>query len=112
MTTDAERCREGHALERLDPEIVRGQRRRQRRGEGPDFADGVGIGVGAVDLVALTQQVDEVAAHSAAGVDDAVAGRDAPAQDLVEQIDVDRAELCGKCPVPVIRDIIPGRGIP
>ena len=45
------------------------------------------------DVEAVREQVDEVAPVAAAGVEHAHAGRDPPAQQLVEQIDVDVAEL-------------------
>ena len=64
-------------------------------GTRPDRAvgDGLPFGVGGIDLIALSQHVDEVAARAAAGIEDAHAGSDASVQQLVEEVDVDLAEL-------------------
>src|SRR5213078_4576708 len=68
----------------------------EMRGEAADRVDGARVGVGAADGVAFAEEVDEVAAAAAAGVEDAHAGRDAAAQELIEQVDVDAAELLGQ----------------
>ena len=46
-----------------------------------------------VDVEALAQQVDEIASAATAGVEHAHARADPAAQQLVEQVDVDVAEL-------------------
>ena len=66
---------------------------RQPRGELAHGADGVGVLIDGVDVAASAQQIDEIAAPAAAGVEDTIAWRDAAAQQLIEQIDVDPAEL-------------------
>ena len=54
---------------------------------------GLRVRVGAVDFVAFPEEVDEVPSAAAAGVDDTHSGRDAPLEELVEEVDVDLAEL-------------------
>ena len=51
------------------------------------------IAVAAGDVVPFAQQVDEVAPAAAAGIDDPHAPGDPAAQELVEYVDVDVAEL-------------------
>ena len=67
--------------------------RRERRGQRAHLRDRAGIGIVAAHVVALAQQIDEIAAAAAAGVEHAHAGRDAAAQQLIEHVDVDVAEL-------------------
>src|SRR5262245_29417819 len=54
------------------------------------------VGVGTVDFIPFAKEVDEVTPAPAAGVEDAHAGRDAAAQELIEEINVDGAELLGE----------------
>ena len=61
-------------------------------GEGLDVSDGVGVGVDGGDVVALAEKIDEVAAGAAASVEDAHAGSDVAAEQLVEEVDVEVAE--------------------
>ena len=65
----------------------------QRSSQASNAFDGARIAVGAENFVACAQQIDEVAAGAAAGIQDSHARGDAAAQQLIEQIDVDRAEL-------------------
>ena len=92
MTTVANRSG-NDALDRLGAKVVGRQRRRQARRERAHVADRVGIRVDAVDVAALAQQVDEVAAAAAARVEHAIARGDPAAQQLIEQIDVDVSEF-------------------
>jgi hypothetical protein len=62
-------------------------------GESAGLCDGFVILVGGEDLVAFAEKVDEIAAGAAAGVEDSHAGHDVAAKKLVEEVDVDRAEL-------------------
>jgi hypothetical protein len=55
--------------------------------------DAFGIGIEGEDFAAVAQQIDEIAAVAAAGVEDAHPGADVAAQDLVEDVDVDLAEF-------------------
>ena len=57
------------------------------------WLDGVGVVVDGEDLVAFAEEIDEVAAGAAAGVEDSHAGDDVAAEELVEEVDVDGAEL-------------------
>ncbi len=93
MTTDADRS--GIDVRSIGSarKFSRGRRGRQPRGELAHGVDRVGVLIDGVDLAASAQQIDEVAAPAAAGVEDTVARRDSAAQQLIEQIDVDPAEL-------------------
>ena len=62
------------------------------------FRDRPRIGIGAEYLVALPKQVHQIAASPASRVDYTHATPYAALQQLVEQINIDRAELfCEKC---------------
>ena len=84
---------ERHLLDGLDTEVGLGKRRREPPGDGTHRRERAGIGVDAEDLEAVPEEVDEVAAAAAAGVEDAHARRDASAEQLIEDVDVDLAEL-------------------
>jgi hypothetical protein len=58
-----------------------------------DVVDAVWALVDGEDLGVFAQEIDEVAAVAAAGVEDAHGGGDVAAQDLVEDVDVNLAEL-------------------
>src|ERR1019366_8472497 len=73
--------------------VVRGKRRCQSRRQAARVLDRARVGVHAENLVSLLEQINQVAAETASGVEDAHARRDAPAQDLVEQVNIDLAEL-------------------
>jgi hypothetical protein len=83
----------GDGLDGFDAEVSR----REMRGEGGDesagLRDGFGILIGAEDLVAFAEEIDEIAAGAASGVKDSHARHDVVAKDLVEKVDVDLAEL-------------------
>jgi hypothetical protein len=49
--------------------------------------------IGAEDLVPFAEEIDEIAAGAASGVEDSHAGHDVAAKDLIEEVDVDLAEL-------------------
>ena len=80
-------------LDRFDAEVIGRERRIELGGECTDALHRGRILVGGGDVVAASEEVDEVATAAAAGIDDVHAGCDAPAQELVEQVDVDVAEL-------------------
>ncbi len=88
-----EGVREGHRFDGLDAEVVWRNGRGQRCGEGADALDGSRVFIDAEDLVSLAQKVDEVATEATAGIEDAHAGRYAAALELIEEVDVDGAEL-------------------
>ncbi len=67
--------------------------RRQRRGQIAHRRDGSRIRIDGVDVEAAAQKVDQIAAASAPGVENAGGGRDTAAQQLIEQVDVDVAEV-------------------
>ena len=93
MTTEADRSGIDRPFNRLGAKVFWREGGRQPRGKLAHGADGVGVLIDGVDLAARAQQIDEIAAPAAAGVEDTIAWRDAAAQQLVEQIDVDPAEL-------------------
>jgi hypothetical protein len=80
-------------LDGADLKIFRGQVGLEGRGELADVVHGCGILVDGEDLAALAEQVDEVAPVAASGIDDGHAGLDVAAEDLIEDVDVDLAEL-------------------
>ena len=62
----------------------------------PNRRYGAGIGIDAKDLVAILKKVSQISAGAAAGVEDSRAGRNAAAEELIEEVDVDLAELFGE----------------
>jgi hypothetical protein len=83
----------GEGLDGFDAEVFRGKVRGESGDESAGLRDGFGILIGAEDLVALAEEVDEIAADAAPGIEDSHAGDDVAAKDLIEEVDVDRAEL-------------------
>jgi len=83
----------GDGLDGFDAEVAGREVRGEGSGESAGLGDGVGILVGGEDLVAFAEEVDEIASGTAAGIEDTHAGHDVAAQDLVEEVDVDLAEL-------------------
>jgi hypothetical protein len=88
-----EGLREGVGFDSFDAEVLCGKGGREGCGDPADVVDRRGIGVDAINLITLAEQVDEVAAGAAADIEDAHAGRDAGAEELIEEVDVDGAEL-------------------
>ena len=84
---------EGHLLDCAGLEIFGRQGGREHRGKLADVGDPFGVAIEGEDLAALAQQVDEVATVAAAGVEDPHAGLNIAAQNLIEDIDIDLAEL-------------------
>jgi len=84
---------EGEGFDGFDAEVLGGEIGSERGGERAGLRNGFGVLVCGVDVVAFAEEVDEVAASTASGVEDAHAGRDVAAEELVEEIDVDVAEL-------------------
>jgi hypothetical protein len=84
---------EGHPLDRLPAEVIFGELRGERAGERTDTRHRVGREVDAADVITLAQEVDEVASRPAAGVENPHRQVKAPPEELVEEVDVDAAEL-------------------
>jgi hypothetical protein len=98
--------REGHRFQGFDSKVAFGELRRQGRRETAHAPDGVWIGIHAEDFVPFPQEVKQIASFPAAGVQDAHAWRDTAAEKLVEEIDIDTAEL-----FPQVQDrvyLVPG----
>ena len=55
--------------------------------------NGVWIDIACKYAAAFSQEIHKIASEAAAGVEDAHAGRDAAAEELIEEVDVDLAEL-------------------
>src|SRR5436190_19645704 len=89
----------------------------ETRREPPDTLDRDRIRVDGEHLVARSEQEDEIAARSASRVEHAHAGRDAPAQQLIEHVDVDIAEQFSQLSqgvpecAPAARPSSPGRNL-
>ena len=75
-----------------DHEVAGGKRGRQLRGTAAHLIDGPGILVDAEAVKARSQEVMEIAAVAAAGVEDAAARVEPPLEQLVEQVNVDFPE--------------------
>lgn len=84
---------ERHGLDVLGAEVGGGKKRRKRGCEVSHFGDGFGIRIDAEDLIAFAEEIDEIATISAAGVEDAHSRTDVAAEKLVEEVDVDEAEV-------------------
>lgn len=80
-------------FESFGAKVFGGESWRQRCGEAAYLFDGVWIGVRGKDFVPLLQKINQVAAGTAARIEDAHAARDAAPQELVKEVDVDLAEL-------------------
>jgi hypothetical protein len=85
--------RKRHPLDWRNDDVRGEKRRRQRGGDALDVPDGCWIDVSGEHVVAVLEQIDKVAPAAAAGVENAHATTDASAQKLIEQVDVDVAEL-------------------
>jgi len=66
---------------------------REIGGDGAGLFDGGRIFVRSEDFVAFVEEIDEVASGAAAGVEDPHAGCDVAAKELIEEVDVNLAEL-------------------
>ena len=84
---------ERHGFDAIHAEAIRGQLGGEFTGHAPHGVHRHWVGIGAEDVVALAQQVDEIAAVAAARVEHAHAGRDASTQDLIEEVNIDVPEL-------------------
>jgi hypothetical protein len=85
--------RVGDGFDGLDAEVFRGQMRGESSGESAGLGDSFGTVIGAEDLVAFAEEVDEVAPRAASRVEDSHAGHDVVTENLIEEVDVDLAEL-------------------
>lgn len=88
-----EGVREWELLDDADLEVFRGKAVAEGCGKIADMGHTGGVGVESEDFAALPEEIDEVASVAAAGVEDAQAGGDVAAEDLVEDVDIDLAEL-------------------
>ena len=85
--------RERHLFYEFNSKIVRGKSWRKLRGETTNLGDRSRVGVHAENLVSLSKQVDQVAPGSASGIEHAHSASNSATQELIEQIDVNLAEL-------------------
>jgi len=91
-----ETVRERHSFDRFHPKIAGGQCGRQGRCKATRFLNGFLVGVHAEHFVTTSQKIDQVAAGTAAHIDHPHSRGDSPPQELVEDVDVDLAELLVK----------------
>src|SRR5690606_38372066 len=84
---------ERHSLHGLHSKVLLREGGREGSGKGADTFDGFCVHIRAANIVAFPQEVDDVSTFAASGVEDAHSGRDAAFQKLVEEIDIDLAEL-------------------
>jgi hypothetical protein len=84
--------REGHMFERLYSKIVR----RQRSGEAARGRNRLRIQIDAETFIPRGEKVVKVSPEPAARIEDFHAGPDTAAKELIEQIDIDLAELFSK----------------
>jgi hypothetical protein len=82
-----------HLLDRSHLEVFRGQSGLERCGQLADVLHAFGILVECKYFTACAQQIDEVATITASGVQHTHAWRNVPAQNLIEYVDIDLAEL-------------------
>jgi hypothetical protein len=80
---------EGHPFDGFDWEIWFGKSGREHPGEGTDALHRLNVWVNGINLVSFPQEINEVSAGTASGVQDSHSGWDAAFQKLVEKIDVD-----------------------
>jgi hypothetical protein len=83
----------GDGLDRFNAKVFCGEMGREGSDERTGLRNRFRILIGAEDLVAFAEEIDEVAAGAASGVEDSHAGHDVAAKKLVEEVDVDLAEL-------------------
>ena len=84
---------ECEGLERLDAEVGGGESGGEKGSEFAGLPDGFGVVVVGKDFEAFAEEIDEVASGAAAGVEDGHAGEYVAAEEVVEEVDVDGAEL-------------------
>jgi len=82
-----------HLIDGAGLEVFCRQAGIERLRELADVADSGGISVEGEDFASLAKKVDEIATVAATGVEDAHGGGDVAAQELIEDVDVDLAEL-------------------
>jgi hypothetical protein len=83
----------GDGFDGFDAEVFSGKLGSEGGGEGASLCDGVGVLIGGEDLIAFAEEIDEIAAGATACVEHAHARVDVVAEDLIEEVDVDGAEL-------------------
>ena len=86
-------AREGHCFDEADSEILRRQPGIERSSELANVVNSRGVRVDCKHLAAFPKQVNEIPAISATGVENARALVDVSAEDLIEYVDIDLAEL-------------------
>ena len=84
---------EGNGFEWFDAEVAGGECGGKGGSEGAGLLDGCGVLIDSEDVVALAKKIDKVAAGATAGVQDAHAGDNVAAEEMVKEIDVNEAEL-------------------
>ena len=83
----------GKAIDGGLNEVLRRQLRREPGRRLPDHLNGAGVLVYAVAGEAVPKQIDQIPAVAAPGIEHAATRIEAAAHDLIEEVDVDVAEL-------------------
>jgi hypothetical protein len=87
------RVRKGRRRQVFHTKVVAREPRRERSCQTARFVHGAPIRIRPEDFIASSEQVNEITSRTAARVEYPHPGRDAPAQELIEKVDVDRTEL-------------------
>src|SRR4051812_45476761 len=102
------RVRERHRLDRFHAKVVCRKGGGERCGQTAGGIDCLRVGVDAVNVVPLMEEVDKVASGTAGRVEDPHTRRDPSAEELIEEVDIDLAELLMKICHAVTRASHPG----
>ena len=82
-----------HLFDRAYAKVARRQVRCKLRRQGSDVCHALWTRVYGKDFAAFAEQMDQVSSVAAASVEDTHAGSDVSSQDLIEDVDIDLAEL-------------------
>ncbi len=82
-----------HLFNSVDAKVVRRQMRRELRGQRSNLCDCLRRLIDAARIESAPEKIDEIAAAATAGIKHPHLGRDSTLEELVEQINVDAAEL-------------------
>lgn len=88
-----EGTREGHLFDGFHAKVAGRERRRERCGEAAYGLHGLRIGIDAKNLITFAEEIDEVAAGTTSSIEDPHPRHDAAAEELIEEVDIDLAEL-------------------
>jgi hypothetical protein len=102
-----EGAREGRFFDGLRAKVAGWQSRRKRCGEAAYGLYGLQVRIDAKNLEAFPEEIDQVPAGATSGIEDAHAGQDTAAEELIEEVDIDLSELLlesGQGHLTMVRD--------